>query len=124
MPAPRTNVYIAEDLAGSASEQMIILPFLTVVLQVEVPGYLSRLIGMTTEIITAGTLDVRMNLNGVGGSVDLLEFTTVFDRYVVATFGPTDYPLAVGDRVGFSAITDSFTPTTTDLILIAEIVTT
>ncbi len=121
MPSPRTALFVAEDLAGSATENMLLVPYYGNDLQIEVAGYLSRLTGYLTEALTAGTLDVRHLLNGVQVAVDHLEFTTTLDRYLTATFAAATYPLAIGDRLAFDAITASFTPATGDLIILAEI---
>lgn len=121
MPSPRTALYIGEDLATSATENLIVLPYYGTDLQIEVAGYISKLLGWLTEALSGGTLDVRKKLNGTQVAVELLEFAGSDDRYLEATFAAGVHPLAIGDRLAFDAITSSFGPTTGDLILGVEI---
>jgi len=121
MPSPRTAHMIAEDLAAGATESLLVLPYYGNDLQIEVAGYVSRLLGLLSEELTAGTLDVRQKLNGTQLATARLAFTTTVNRIHDVTFVSTDMPVAKGDRLGFDAVTSGFAPTTDDLILIVEI---
>jgi hypothetical protein len=121
MMAVQRRYYLSEDLAGDATAGLTLLPYTGTDFHVPVKSYVSRIIALLTEAATAGTAKVHSKKNGSQNSTAWLTLSTTVPRLAEVALDMDDIALEVGDRLGFEAVTVSFTPTSSDLLVICEL---
>jgi hypothetical protein len=113
--------FLKENLAGSATAAMTLLPYAGSEYHAQRAGRVKAVTGFLTEPRTAGTATVKVTKNGVAQAALNLTLDAGAIQFDEAYGDQDDLTYAAGDRIGIQVVSAAFTPTTSDAIGILEL---
>ncbi len=113
--------FLKENIAGTATAAMTLLPYGTTEYYLQKSGHVSRITVMLTEARTAGMLTFKITKNGTAQTVLNGTIDSGAAQYEEVFGDNDDLTFQAGDRIGLQVVSASFTPTTSDAIGIVEL---
>ena len=113
--------FLKENISGSATVAMSLLPYVTTEYSIQKSGHVSRITIMLTEARTGGTLTFKITKNGTAQAVLNAAIDATTTQYDEVFGDGDDLPFQAGDRIGLQIVSASFTLTTSDAVGIVEL---